>query len=287
MTELVIHSTTQKQLDRTIKNPVHALLLLGADGVGKGSVARLLTASLLSLESGKVATHPYIKIVEPVNDTISIDHIREVQKFLQLKTTGEGQIRRVVCLEHADSMTQEAQNALLKLLEEPPTDTVLLLTAQHKRRLLPTILSRVQTLQILAPTQGQLASYFSDKNVEAVRKAYLLSGGLPGLMQGILADDQNHPLLQQVLAAKELLRKSAFERLATVDGLSKQKESLDTLLSAFERIAQSGLAQASKTANTAQIRHWHALQKETFVAREALAKNANTKLVLTNMFLNF
>lgn len=287
MTELIIHATTKSQLDRIIKNPAHALLLLGLNGIGKGSIARELVASLLRVAPEQAITHAYVKNVEPANDTISIDQIREVQKFLQLKTVGTGQIRRIVCLEHADALTPEAQNALLKLLEEPPADTVIILTAQHKRRLLPTILSRVQTVQVLSPTQDQLASHFSGQTDEDVRKAYLLSGGLPGLMQGILADDQSHPLLQQVVVAKDLLRTPAFERLAAVDALVKQKESLDTLLSAFERIAQSGLAQAGNAANTNQIKHWHALQKEVFLTRDALAKNANPKLALTNMFLNF
>lgn len=287
MDNLVIHPSTQYLLQQFTANPAHTVLLLGADGIGRGSLTRHISSKLLGVAADKIVTYPYVKIVEPVNSTISIESVREIQKFLQLKTAGNQQIRRLVCIEHADSLTTEAQNALLKVLEEPPADTVLILTAQHKRTLLPTILSRVQILQVLPPSQEQLATAFAGHNSDDVRKAYFLSGGLPGLMHGILSDSQDHPLLQQVKTAKELLQKTAHERLAMVDGLTRQKDTLGALLEALERIAQSGLAQAGKAASTKQIKQWHQIQKKIFEAKSALAKNANAKLVLTDLFLNF
>jgi len=287
MNNLAINPSTQRHLEALAANPPHALLLLGADGVGKGSIASYLASSLLGISPVKLASYPYTTTTQPTNGTVSINAVRDVQKFLQLKTTGQGHIRRIVCLEHADGMTQEAQNALLKIIEEPPADTVIILTAQHKRALLPTILSRVQTVQIVPPTQQQLEEHFAGrKNNDSVRKAYFLSGGLPGLMQGILEGDSEHPLLQQVAIAKELLQKPMFERLAMVDSLAKQKDTLGALLDALERIAGSGLAQAGKASNIGQVRQWHQIQKSVFAAKDALAKNANTKLVLTDMFLN-
>ncbi|MGH7157946.1 MAG: AAA family ATPase [Candidatus Saccharimonadales bacterium] len=287
MARLVVHATTKQHLDRAAQNPAHALLLLGADGVGKGGLAGMLASALLGVTADKLYSYPYFKTVEATNGTISIDAVRDVQKSLQLKTVGTRPIRRIICIEHADGLTHEAQNALLKLLEEPPADTVVILTAQHKRALLPTILSRVQTLPILPPTQAQLTAHFSGHSSDSVRKAYFLSGGLPGLMQGILTDSQDHPLLEQVATAKELLQKPAFERLAMVDSLAKQKDSLPPLLDALERIAHSGLTQAGKASGTKQIAQWHLIQKQVFAAKEALGKNANAKLVLANLFLNF
>lgn len=286
MTSLVFHKATQKQIDRIVNRPVHALLLLAQNGAGKGSIASHIAASILQTEPARLATHPYVHWLQPTNNTISIDNIRAIQRFLQLKTTGDQPIRRIVCIERAEAMTQEAQNALLKMLEEPPPDTIIILTAQHKQSLLPTILSRTQVVSIQQPTQAQLEVHFShEKDSTEVRKAYFLSGGLPGLMHGILTND--HPLLRQVVVAKDLLQRTPFERLAIVDSLTKQPEERDLLLDALERIARSGLTQAGKTANTAQLKKWHGLQKQTFAAKEALAKNANAKLVLTNMFLNF
>lgn len=282
---LLLHATTASQLDLLVKTPSHAILLVGPDGIGKSALAEELAARLLQLDVERLQRHPYYSRILPVdNGTLSIETVRSIQKLLQLKTTGTKSIRRVVCLEHADGLTQEAQNALLKVLEEPPADTVVILTAQSKRMLLPTILSRVQILRVHSPSQTDVETYFADRTSPAdVRKAYFLSGGLPGLMHSLLNEDDEHPLVAQVTVAKEVLQKPLFERLSMIDALSKQKDILDPLLSALSRIAQSGLRQAQ---DAKTMRRWHNIQKEVSLAQDALARSVNSKLVLTNMFLH-
>lgn len=284
---LVVHAATAQHLADLAAAPHHALLLAGPDGAGKSAVANQLAAQLLGLPADKLAAHPYYLCLQPGDTgTISIDTVRDMQKFLQLKTTGQGTIRRIICLEHADGLTTEAQNALLKLLEEPPADTVVILTAASKRAMLPTILSRVHTLPVLAPPQAELEQFFAGQATPTdIRKAYFLSGGLPGLMAGIL-QDSGHPLVAQVTTAKELLQKTTFERLGMVDALAKQKATLTQLLHALARIAASGLRQAGASQDTKNIKRWHIIQKEVHRAQDALARSANSKLVLTKMFLH-
>src|SRR5690606_4976469 len=157
--------------------------------------------------------------------SIPIDAIRELQKFLRLKTTGQGDFRRTVIIEDAHKMTTEAQNAFLKLLEEPPSDTLIILTAVTPRALLPTILSRAQHVAINVPAEDQLRPLIekSGKDAEAARQAYFLSGGLPGLLSALLGNE-DHPLTTNVNLAKEILQKQTFERLCLVDPLSKQRD---------------------------------------------------------------
>lgn len=284
---LVIHTTTARHLDDLVANPHHALLLVGPNGIGKAALVTMLAARLLGLTPAKLRGYPYYLFLGPSESgTISIESVREVQKFLQLKTVGKKSTRRVVCIEHADGLTQEAQNALLKLLEEPPADTVIILTAENKRTLLPTILSRVHVLAVHPPTQSELEVYFAKQaTADAIRKAYFLSGGLPGLMAAILQEDQEHPLLTQVAVAKELLQKSVFERLAMVDALTRQKSALNQLLEALIRIAASGLKQAGASNDQKALQRWHGIQKEVFLAQDAIARSANSKLALTKMLL--
>jgi DNA polymerase-3 subunit delta' len=193
-----------------------------------------------------------------------------------------------VLIEHAQGLTTEAQNAYLKLLEEPPADTIMILTADSPRSLLPTILSRMQVITVRTPseTQLQFLADASAKDETARRQAYFMSGGLPGLLTALLQDDHSHPLVGAVATAKDLLQKQPFERLAMVDTLSKQKEQAKAVLEALERIAQTGLAQATAKQDPKRIAQWHRIRKAVRKTDEALARSGNAKLALSNLFLH-
>lgn len=288
MDNLILHDHTKEHVAQFLLNPAHALLLVGSNGVGKTYLATTIAEQILELKPGTAADYPYFKLVAPEKDSISIDVIRELQRFLQLKTLGKGDIRRVVVIEHAEGLTTEAQNAFLKLLEEPPADTVMLLTVDNLRAVLPTIRSRVQALPVYAPNEEQLREFFKDraKDAAALNQAYFLSGGLPGLMAALLAGDDTHPLLAGVAEAKQILQKQAFERLAMVEGMSKQKEAAKYTLEALQHIAQTGLDQAAKKGDAARVKQWHKVLKLASGAQDALALNANPKLVLSDLMLN-
>jgi len=287
MDHLVLHDTTRALLERFIAKPTHAVLVTGPNGIGKQAVAEALTAAILGITPERLMSYPQYLLVQPDGTSISIETIRGLQKFLQLRTTGSQTFRRAVIIDGAQALTTEAQNAFLKILEEPPVDTLLVLTANSPRALLPTILSRVQTLPIHIPTEAQLFPLLTrNQKDEAARKqAYFLSGGLPGLLHALLGEDE-HPMLASISQAKEVLTKQPFERLVLVDSLSKQKETASGLTEALERIAQAGITGAAARSDTTQIKKWHEVRKRALAAREALGRSGNTKLVLTNLFLN-
>lgn len=287
MDRLVLHAATRRQLERFAAQPAHALLLAGTAGIGKTAIAEAITAAVLALQTDKLAAHPYYTVVRPDGASTSIEAIRQLQKFLQLKTVGDKPLRRAVIIEHAHTLTTEAQNAFLKILEEPPADTLIVLTANSPRGLLPTILSRTQTIAINAPTEQQLQPMLqqSQKDEAGRKQAYFLSGGLPGLLHALLNDEDEHPLLTSVAQAKQVLQKPPFERLAMVDALSKQKETALGVVESLQRIAQAGLAGAGAKQNAAGIRQWHKIRKASLEAQNALRRSANTKLVLSNLFL--
>jgi len=286
--QLILHETTRAQIDRFLSNPTQAVLLTGADGNGKGSIADHIVSRLLQLDEEKLVSHPYFMRIVPNGSSISIENIRELQKFLQLKTIGEQPLRRALIIEHAQALTTEAQNAYLKLLEEPPADTVMVLTVSSSRALLPTMLSRLQTIIVHSPTEAQLQAMLqaSGKDEASQRQAYFMSGGLPGLLTALISDDETHPLLASVTTAKEILQKSPFERLCLVDGLSKQKETAAAVLEALDRIAQTGVTGAAAKEDVSRLRQWHAIRKHTAIAREELSRSASAKLALSNLFLH-
>lgn len=285
---LVLHEATAAQVRHFTANPVHAVLLTGPDGIGKSAIAATLVCSLLNIAADSLHHYPHYQVINLAHGTISIDDIRALQKFLQLKTIGNKSLRRAVLIEYAQGLTIEAQNALLKLLEEPPSDTLLILTVDTPRSLLPTIVSRVQTVTVHVPDEVQLRPLLeaSGKDEAAMRQAYFLSGGLPGLLCALINADATHPLIQGVSEAKAVLQKTPFDRLAMVDALSKQKDAAKILVEALERIAEAMLKQAALKGETARIAQWHRIRKGALATHEALSHSVNAKLALSNLFLH-
>ncbi len=288
MEHLVLHHVVKQHVAQFLANPVHAVMLIGVNGMGKAALAQSIAADILQVNQAKLAGHPYFKRSQPdEKGTTSIDSIRGLQRFLQLRTTGKGKLRRIIIVEHAETMTIEAQNAFLKLLEEPPADTLIILTADNQRAVLPTILSRVQTTPLFAPSENDIKAHFAKlgKEVSAITQSYFLSGGLPGLMHALLHDESDHPLLAGVSQAKLLLQSPVFERLAMVEGMSKQKPAAISTLEALQHIAQTGLNQAADKQDPAKVKQWHHVLKIATEAQQALATNANPKLTLANFAL--
>lgn len=130
----------------------HAYILLGSRGAGRLDCLRQILPDLLG---GAGLASPDLKILEPSNDHISIDEIRALRFWLQQSPlTG---VRKIAIIKSAESMGQEAQNAFLKILEEPPGHALIFLLAGHRRQLLPTIVSRTVPIYFSRPA-GQFSS---------------------------------------------------------------------------------------------------------------------------------
>lgn len=288
MAELLLHPQTDKKLASALQHHTHALLLIAPHGAGKGSVLHKLTADILGVTPEKLENEGRYLRIEPDGKSVTIDQVRSLQHFLTLKTTGTAQIRRVITIEQADTMTRDAQNALLKTLEEPPADTMIILSAAQAEDILPTIHSRAQTITLTPPTKQQVVAYFTEQGatIEHVERLYDISGGHMGLLSSLIAEDTENSLIQAIEAAKQLLRKSTFERLALVDALSKQKDETVVLLTALKRMCRAALEQAAhKDERSATTKAWHSRLQAVLAAEEALGRNANLKLLLTDLFL--
>jgi DNA polymerase-3 subunit delta' len=125
------------------EGPAHAYLFHGPPGVGKRAIAFLFAAELLGehvrVERG---SHPDLYVLEPVGDQIRIDDIRTLRRDLHMRPFEAA--RRVYLLFGADTMNEDAADALLKDLEEPPSYAVIVLIASDLGPLPETIRSRCQ-----------------------------------------------------------------------------------------------------------------------------------------------
>jgi DNA polymerase III gamma/tau subunit len=172
MSNIVLHPQTSKQLQAFTDKPSHALLLIGPMGSGKLSVAKIIAETTLDIPT--VTDHPYSLHIVPDGTSIGIEAIRRIEQFLSLKVPGKRLYRRAIIIEQAQRLSTEAQNALLKNLEEPPADTIIILTATHASGLLPTIRSRAQTIIVNQPDREALSKQFPATDPPAYNRAYAL-----------------------------------------------------------------------------------------------------------------
>lgn len=142
--------------------PPHALMLVGPRGCGKRSAAAWLARSRLGFEvpplpayPAEMPEHADFRVVAPLEDkrSIGVDQVRELVAELTL-TSYEGG-GKVAVIEPADAMTASAANSLLKTLEEPPGDTLLILVVDRPGRLPATIYSRCQRLNVPIPAETE------------------------------------------------------------------------------------------------------------------------------------
>jgi hypothetical protein len=281
MPELILHPRTKERIDAYLQAPGHSLLLVGPSGMGKGSLVRSMVAELMQIPLDRVGEHQYVRLIGPGKDpSISIEKIRELEQFLSRKVPGDG--RRVVVIEDAQLMSTEAQNSLLKTLEEPPEHTLILLTAAHEQALLPTIRSRAPGLEIVRLSSDQVKSYFQKSGFDSnlVARAHAMSGGLPGLMAAILHEDSDHPLLKAAATARQIAQGSMFDRLALVDALSKDREQCMQVLTVLQQMSRVSLRAGNMATS------WQRILKASHVAIGELLSSGQPKLVLTNLMLS-
>lgn len=288
MTELLFHPKVADRIQSILSRPPQGLLITGVTGSGKSTMSRFVAARILGIETDTLDNHAYVQIIVPVENSIKIEEIRNLQQFLKLKVPADKPgINRIVMIEKAERMRSEAQNALLKTLEEPPTDTMIILTAESPERLLSTIVSRCQNLEILPVSQSQAKEYFEGRGVKAseLAPAYALSMGQAGLLSALLSD-KAHPLKDQVSTAKNILGAPLGKRLLEVEHLAKDKAGIKLFLNSLSRISHAGLTAAAKQRKINAIRQWTDRSNAVLKAQKDLEYNANTKLLLTNLFLN-
>lgn len=284
-TGLLLHDDTRAALDTYIAAPAQAVLLQGVEGVGKYILARELAAQLLGIAPERLEQHAYAKIVEPDGTSINIAPVRELASFVALRVPGSAVVARVIIICDADTMTREAQNALLKLLEEPPERTVLLLTASHPKQLLPTILSRLQKVSVRLPAAEAVKQYLVGQGHAAadVDRAWLLCGGSMARALSLLQPDSEGSTSELALV-RSVLAADQFTRLTLIDSELKDKQRAREFVRTVSAVASSSMNRPAQEEKV--VLRWQKVLSAAYTAEQALGKNANTKLVLTELMLN-
>ena len=158
----------------------HAYLFVGPEGIGKHTVAIALAKAVHCADSAgdfcggcvnckRIAdgNHPDVRIIEPLagKKEISIQQVRDFERELNYRSfTGK---RKIMVIDPAISMNLAAQNALLKTLEEPPQDSLIILIASSAGGLLPTVRSRCLRISFAPLARQEVAQYLRTKQAMA------------------------------------------------------------------------------------------------------------------------
>lgn len=211
----------------------HAYCFVGAESVGKRTLAQKIAAELLRAEESKLSTHPDFYYIERLRDEktgklkkeISIAQARNLRAHFQNRSWLGG--FQVMIIDETELLNEESSNALLKIIEEPPQHSVIFLLTTDDNRLLPTIRSRCQSFYFAPVPAAEIARALTERGAdkEEAEKIAALSWGRPG--QALrLYDDQSERALYYTEMARwqKLIGLPFFEKSVQLEKIVPVKD---------------------------------------------------------------
>jgi DNA polymerase III subunit delta' len=315
------HAEVWRQLRARGKRLPHALLLRGRGGIGKTLFARAFAQRLLCeerLEAQDVAcgrcaacnwfvqgNHPDFRQIEPEalsgaevegerkpSKQIRIEQIRELQDFLGVGSHRGG--LRVVVIRPAEAMNTATANALLKSLEEPPPETLFLLVASNPARLLPTIRSRCQAVDLPIPDKTGATAWLAEQGVKNAADALAHAAYAPLAAQEDEAAAEIRSRLLDRLARRETDPLSLADACAggelpqVVDWLQKWTYDLAAVRANLPpRYHPSAAKTLGTLAGRMDGRDLLAYQRRLAQARAVAQHPLNARLFLEDLFMQY
>lgn len=248
----VLHEELAESLINNVRSgmPQHAYIFEGDRGVGAEECARLFAAALVcekpssapcgvcgACVMAKAKTHPDIYVVSPSDGkkNITVDKIRGVVSDAYTKPYESG--KKVYIISYGDDMNEQAQNAFLKVLEEPPQYAVFIILTENYESLLMTVRSRCTRVQFPPVSDEKLRKYIKLHFPETEKTEFLVqyAGGVAGNIEKILSTEGFVALRGAALDKLELLlspRKADAYEIA--EFFEENKEDADLILTFWQ-----------------------------------------------------
>lgn len=231
--KIIGNKAIKEMLAKSIKNDTtsHSYLFVGIQGIGKKMIATEFAKNILGLETATEFdgnNHPDFMCVEPDGNRIKIEQIRLLQKKITEKPILSN--KKVYLIDDADTMTTEAQNCLLKTLEEPPEFATIILIGSQEDAFLTTIKSRCMILHFQPIKEEEMKSYLESNYGMANLTQSHLDRFQGSIGKAILLKDKQEEYQKIETMIEGLARKDLIELIQLAEPLYKAKEEIFELL---------------------------------------------------------
>jgi len=274
MIKPIMNQASEKLLISIANHLPQSLLLTGADGVGLGTISRYI-AELCQATPVVILPEKDEKI-DIEKGTINVDIMRRLYDDTRTKHVD----KQIIIIDFAERMTHQAQNAFLKLLEEPGKDVYFILVSHSVSKLLPTVLSRVESLNIRPITTEQSKQLLDSlKLTDTTKRSQILfmADGLPAEITRLCSDDAYFESRSLIIRdARELLIGTPYQKLLIANRYKDNRLSALSLLTDMSNILKRSI-----TANPQidAIKHIDSILK----AYQRIEANGNIRLCLAQL----
>jgi len=282
-----------RDIARSGSLPHHAFLFSGPEGIGKRLVATEFVAELLGRPGEDPFRNQDFLCIEPESKIssgkkkeskrlISVDTVRGTEEFLS-RFPAESS-RRVVMIDDADLMNEQAQNALLKTLEEPNSTSVIVLVSSRLGGLLDTVVSRSFRVPFTTVPERAIREGIAEAYPESSLEPFFFGLGRPGLAISAVTDPERFEERRRILRLLFGISKlSSAERLALSEKLSETPAEAALLFGWWV----SGLRNMGRSGGTVgeTAAYYRLLEDVERTIRSLRGSGANPRLSIDRLFL--
>lgn len=291
MDGIIGHKNVLNYLDKSVKNGKvsHSYLFIGPLSIGKFTVARKFAGKLIGGELSSSFAHPNVFVVSQ-EEKIKIEQIRELRRFLSLSPYSSK--NKVAIVNNIEQFGKEAANALLKTLEEPPPNSVIILIASKPGKVLSTITSRCQIIRFYPVRESELANDIKRQNPDISDDLIKISAGRPGVALGLINNKDFYLNKQNSLKNfKTLFSKNIAEKFDLAKNIVEQEDIQavmeDWALYCREELAYKiGLSETSFLGLNLSVKRLNKIIKKILEVKKLISDtNVNNLLAMENLML--
>jgi len=300
--KIIGHKKQLELIERDIKSKAlsHAYLFAGPSSIGKFAIAKMFVNILQcpnnlcnecsTCKQLQAGSHPDTIVVKDDGGSIKIDQIRDIIARLQM--TKQSQYK-ILLIKGAERLTPEAANCLLKTLEEPPPDTIIVMTTSNVREILPTIISRVRLIKFSSYSQEflkeKLKPLYAETDGETLDQVCSLSMGKSGKAIKLLEDSDllaSYRTMYNMLC--EFLKdKPLYTKFKLVEEIIADERDNQEFLDVFTHLVRSRLHKGLETKSITDEKkdYYMNLLSSLEETRGHLKRNINARLALESLTL--